>query len=39
MIRREATLLTGTPWDYLKTRQKDFYDMQPADFEDLRMMR
>ncbi len=30
-----ATLLTGTRWDYLKIPQKAFNDMQPATFEDV----
>lgn len=34
-----ATLLTGTPWDYLKVPQKDFLAMQPADLADLILMR
>ena len=34
-----ATDLTGTRWDYIKVPQKDFYDMQPADFADITFMR
>lgn len=30
-----ATMLTGTPWRYLKVPQKDFEKLQPADFADL----
>ncbi len=34
-----ATLLTSTMWEYLKVPQADFYDMQPADFADITLMR
>jgi type III restriction enzyme len=30
-----ATLLTGTPWRYLKVPQKEFQKLQPGDFADL----
>jgi type III restriction enzyme len=30
-----ATLLTGTPWAYLKVRQSDYKSLQPARFADL----
>ena len=33
-----ATALTGTPWAYLLVRQKDFTELQPADFSDLIML-
>jgi len=30
-----ATLLTSTPWAYIKVRQADFYSLQPTEFSDL----
>jgi hypothetical protein len=33
-----VTLLTGTPWHYLKVGQKPFKTLQPADFADLLML-
>ncbi len=30
-----ATMLTGTPWRYLKVPQKEFEKLQPSDFADL----
>lgn len=32
-----ATLLTGTPWDYVKVPQAGFERLQPADLGDLRV--
>lgn len=34
-----ATILTGTPWEYLKVPQKDFYDLQPSTFGDITYVR
>jgi type III restriction enzyme len=34
-----ATMLTGTTWEYIKVPQKDFYEMQPALFSDITLMR
>lgn len=34
-----ATVLTGTMWEYIKVPQKDFYDLQPAVFSDVTLMR
>ncbi|HEX6819797.1 MAG TPA: hypothetical protein VF120_15580, partial [Ktedonobacterales bacterium] len=33
-----ATLLTGTPWQYIKVPQKGFSEMQPSTFEDLLLL-
>jgi type III restriction enzyme len=30
-----ATLLTGTPWEYLKVRQTEYASLQPTRFADL----
>jgi len=30
-----ATLLTGTPWRYLKIQQAEFGKLQPSDFGEL----
>jgi type III restriction enzyme len=30
-----ATLLTGTPWQYKKVSQREFEQLRPDDFEDL----
>jgi len=30
-----ATLLTSTPWAYIKVRQADFNSLQPTEFGDL----
>ena len=32
-----ATLLTGTAWDYVKVPQGDFERLRPADLADLRL--
>jgi hypothetical protein len=32
-------VLTGTVWEYLKVPQKDFYDLQPAVFSDITLLR
>jgi type III restriction enzyme len=34
-----ATMLTGTTWEYIKVPQKDFYDLHPAVFSDITLMR
>lgn len=31
-----ATMLTGVSWEYIKVPQKDFYELQPAVFSDIR---
>jgi type III restriction enzyme len=33
-----ATMLTGTPWEYVKVAQKEFSALQPAEFSDLALM-
>jgi type III restriction enzyme len=33
-----ATLLTGTQWQYLKVPQKDFEGLQPSDFADVEVL-
>ncbi len=33
-----ATLLTGTPWRYLKVPQKEFEKLQPVEFGDLMVL-
>jgi type III restriction enzyme len=30
-----ATILTGTTWEYLKVPQKELSRLQPSDFDDL----
>jgi type III restriction enzyme len=30
-----ATLLTGTPWEYIKVPQKEFEKLEPTQFSDL----
>jgi hypothetical protein len=32
-------MLTGTPWQYLKVRQKEFAKLQPSEFADLAVLR
>src|SRR5207248_4588970 len=32
-----ATLLTGTPWHYIKVPQKEWEKLQPADLADVRL--
>lgn len=34
-----ATMLTDTTWEYIKVPQKDFYDLQPATFGDITLLR
>jgi type III restriction enzyme len=34
-----ASTLTDTTWEYIKVRQKDFYEMQPTLFSDITLMR
>lgn len=31
--------VSGTTWDYIKVRQKEFYELQPAVFSDITFMR
>jgi len=33
-----ATMLTGTPWRYLKVAQKEFAKLQPSEFGDLEVL-
>lgn len=34
-----ATMLTDTPWQYLKVPQKEFVKLQPSEFADLEVLR